>query len=232
MNNARSHLLAIGLSLNNFTSISLLFQPRVRTGLFLCDTIRLMQKEIELLEQKIPYTLKTNARAKRLRLAVYHDGAFVVTAPYTMSHGVIEKFIIQKSQWVIDKLQHFKRFTDGAVKGKKSKRDFAIHKEHARILAHARLAYFNETYKFNYNRISIRNQKSRWGSCSSKRNLNFNYKIALLPERLADYIIVHELCHLGEFNHSRKFWDLVAQTIPNHVELRKELKYRGASFVV
>lgn len=229
MNNARNRLRATDLLLNNLTSISLLFQPRVRTGLFLCDTIRLMQKEIELLEQKIPYTLKTSSRAKRLRLAVYHDGAFVVTAPQTMSHNAIEKFIIQKSQWVIDKLQYFRRFTGEAVKRKSSKKDFTTHKERARALAHTRLVYFNETYRFNYNRISIKNQKSRWGSCSSKGNLNFNYKIALLPERLANYIIVHELCHLGEFNHSQKFWDLVAQTIPDYVELRKELKRSGAS---
>ena len=75
------------------------------------------------------------------------------------------------------------------------------YKETARALAKSRIEYYNTLYGFIFNRISIKNHKSRWGSCSKKGNLNFNYKIALLPEALADYVIVHELCHLGEFNH-------------------------------
>lgn len=98
------------------------------------------------------------------------------------------------------------------------------YKEQARTLAHERLEYFNQFYNFTYNTVRIKSHLTRWGSCSSKGNLNFNYKIALLPPELADYIIAHELCHLGEFNHSRKFWDLVARTVPNYTELRKKLK--------
>jgi len=75
-------------------------------------------------------------------------------------------------------------------------------------------------YNFKINRISIKNTKSRWGSCSKKGNLNFSYKIALLSKDLADYVIVHELCHLGEFNHSKRFWKLVSLTIPNYLELK------------
>lgn len=101
---------------------------------------------------------------------------------------------------------------------------FDQYKEKARTLAEERIRHFNQAYDFKFNRISIKNHKSRWGSCSRKGNLNFNYKIALLPERLADYIIVHELCHLGELNHSRKFWDLVAKTIPDYSKARKELR--------
>ena len=66
--------------------------------------------------------------------------------------------------------------------------------------------------------------KTRWGSCSKKGTLNFNYKIALLSPELRDYIIVHELCHLGEFNHSSKFWLLVEKTVPNYKTLRKQIK--------
>lgn len=97
-------------------------------------------------------------------------------------------------------------------------------KEVARARAHARLAHFNQHYAFSYAKVFIRNQKTRWGACSSRGNLGFNYRIAYLPEHLADYIIVHELCHLGEFNHSPAFWALVAKTIPNHKELRHELR--------
>lgn len=96
--------------------------------------------------------------------------------------------------------------------------------ETARVLVHERLKHFNQFYNFVYHDIRIKSHLTRWGSCSSKGNLNFNYRIALLPPELADYIIVHELCHLGEFNHSQQFWDLVAQQIPNYQELRQQLK--------
>lgn len=95
---------------------------------------------------------------------------------------------------------------------------YAEHKERARALVHARLAHWNELYGHTYKRVAIRNQRSRWGSCSSKQNLNFNYRIVFLPESLVDYIIVHELCHLAEFNHSAAFWNHVARAIPDYQE--------------
>ncbi len=110
------------------------------------------------------------------------------------------------------------------------KKDFIHHKEEALAFAEMRVKYFNKFYKFTFNKINIKNQKTRWGSCSKNGNINFNYKIALLPQHLADYIIVHELCHLGEFNHSRKFWNLVAKTIPDYLEIRNELKKSNMSF--
>jgi len=66
--------------------------------------------------------------------------------------------------------------------------------------------------------------RSRWGSCSVSGNLNFNYKLIHLPEDIAEYIVAHELCHLAEFNHSKKFWELVSKTIPDHKLRRKRLK--------
>ena len=98
------------------------------------------------------------------------------------------------------------------------------------MLALKKIEAFNKIYQFKYNRVSIRNQKTRWGSCSKSGNLNFNYKIALLPEKLVDYIIVHELCHLKEFNHSEKFWALVSITIPDYTIVRTELKQSGLRF--
>ena len=97
------------------------------------------------------------------------------------------------------------------------------HKELARDFVHDRIEYWNEFYQFDYGRIAIRNQKTCWGSCSSLGNLNFNYKMMFLPEHLADYVIVHELCHLQEFNHSQAFWDLVGEALPNYKSLREEL---------
>lgn len=93
----------------------------------------------------------------------------------------------------------------------------------ARALAHARLEHFNQHYHFTYARVFIKDTKSRWGSCSIKSNLNFNYRIALLPPELADFVIVHELCHLKEMNHSPHFWALVAETIPEWQVLRSRL---------
>jgi predicted metal-dependent hydrolase len=97
-------------------------------------------------------------------------------------------------------------------------------REQAMNLVENKISHFNKFYNFQINRIVIKNQSSRWGSCSSKKNLNFSYKILYLRPELADYLVVHELCHLGQLNHSKKFWDLVKQTIPNYVELNKELR--------
>ena len=102
--------------------------------------------------------------------------------------------------------------------------DYKRYREAARALAHARVAHFNSFYGFRVGRISIRNVKTRWGSCSKRGNLNFNYKILFLPPHMADYIIVHELCHLKEFNHSQNFWDLVAKVVPEHKAIRAGLK--------
>lgn len=107
---------------------------------------------------------------------------------------------------------------------KYTKRDYKKYKENARALVLIKLHEFNKVYNFKWNRVAIRNQKSRWGSCSTKGNLNFNYKIALLPLHLAEYIIVHELCHLEEFNHSGAFWKLVSLTVPAYKSVQGELK--------
>jgi predicted metal-dependent hydrolase len=76
----------------------------------------------------------------------------------------------------------------------------------------------------SYNRLIIRGQKSRWGSCSSKGNLSFNWKLMMAPEPVIDYVIVHELLHLKEMNHTKKFWQLVAEHCPRWREHRKWLK--------
>lgn len=97
-------------------------------------------------------------------------------------------------------------------------------REAARALVHAKLAHFNAFYNFSYNKVFIKNTKTRWGSCSSRGNLNFNYRIIHLAPELQDYLIVHELCHLKEFNHGQAFWDLVALQVPNYKLLRTQMK--------
>ncbi|NMC36283.1 M48 family metallopeptidase [Candidatus Beckwithbacteria bacterium] len=79
--------------------------------------------------------------------------------------------------------------------------------------------------------IYLQDQKTCWGSCSKKKNLNFNWRIVLLPDHLADYIVIHELCHLKEFSHSRRYRNLMASVLPNYQELITELKTSGLSLV-
>lgn len=98
------------------------------------------------------------------------------------------------------------------------------HREAARVFVYERIHYWNYFYRLPFNRIAIRNQRTCWGSCSELKNLNFSYKILFLPQHLADYVIVHELCHLTELNHSPQFWALVAQTHPEYKQLRRELQ--------
>ncbi len=108
-------------------------------------------------------------------------------------------------------------------RGKVATAKYEKYKEAARALVHKKLDEFNAHYRFTYHRVTIRDQKSRWGSCSKKGNLNFNYRLAHLPEHLVDAVIVHELCHLKEFNHGASFWALMAETIPDHSARKKEL---------
>jgi predicted metal-dependent hydrolase len=113
---------------------------------------------------------------------------------------------------------------------RKSPARYLKHKEQAREMIRARLEHYNAFYNFSYKRIFIKNHKSRWGSCSKKGNLNFNYRLVHLPQHLADYVVVHELCHLGEFNHSKRFWALVEKTVPDWRERRRELMRINVNF--
>lgn len=107
------------------------------------------------------------------------------------------------------------------------RRHYAANKEAARRAILARLAELNLHYGFTYGRVAIRSQRSRWGSCSKKGNLNFNYILAALPPPLMDYVLVHELCHLAVFNHSRAFWALVLEVVPDYRARRTALRRHG-----
>ena len=121
--------------------------------------------------------------------------------------------------WVIKRRKKPRR---RKARGSVSKH-YRTHKEHARQVVSERLVYWNQFYNVSYGRVAIRDQRSRWGSCSSKQNLNFNYRIVFLPPELIDYIIVHELCHLLEMNHSPRFWAHVARAFPHYEALRLAL---------
>lgn len=181
-------------------------------------------EEINLAGKTVEYTLRKSNRARNLRLTINLSGELIVTKPWFVSARQAEKFIKQKSSWVLKKLKAIENRPPNSPLAQVNVDDYHRLKESARVLAVAKVKKFNEFYNFGYNRIFIRNQKTRWGSCSAKKNLNYNFRIALLPEKQADYIIVHELCHLGEMNHSPRFWSLVEQTIPYYKEVKKELQ--------
>ena len=111
-----------------------------------------------------------------------------------------------------------------ARKTKRVHRSYELHKEAARTLIRVRLEFFNQYYQHTYYRVAIRDQRRCWGSCSSKGNLNFSYKLLFLPPCLRDYVVVHELCHLRVLNHSTDFWMVVAEVLPDYAERAQALR--------
>ncbi len=179
-------------------------------------------KEIHLAGKNIKYVLKINPNAKHLRLAVYVNGDLVVTQPRFVSAKVVENFILSQAEWILKKISKAGGKGPGLLNSL-TRRDYLRDRAAARVLISSRLEYYNSIYHYDYARITIRNQKTRWGSCSKQGNLSFNFRLFYLSPALQDYVIVHELCHLKEFNHSPAFWRLVAATIPKYQELRKQL---------
>src|SRR3989344_3627668 len=175
------------------------------------------------MQDKISYTLKKSRRAKKMRLTVYCNGSVVVTAPFGAEYSIIERFITEKKKWLLDKIQFFKDNGGNNIR-KFSRKDYLENKSAVLALVKERIEFYNKIYNFLFKKVFIKNQKTRWGSCSRKGNINLNYKILFLPKDQQDYIIVHEMCHLREFNHSRRFWALVAKTIPNYLNIRKKIR--------
>jgi predicted metal-dependent hydrolase len=160
-------------------------------------------------------------------MRVSYNGEYLrVVAPYGFHETRIAQ-LINCNQAKVCKIVAEAQKKVQVVQTTQPRKHYEKHKEAAREYIEEKVRYFNNYYRLRHGRISIRNQKTRWGSCSTKKNLNFNYKILFLPEHLADYVVVHELCHLLEPNHSKAFWYLVSKRLPDYKERHKELqKYR------
>lgn len=183
------------------------------------------------------YEIKESARAKYLRISVHPDGQVVVTKPVRVSARKLEAFLAERAEWIEETRMRMRKSHERAQKKygsalslPKLRRNTGPYKAavaEARKLAHERAAHFAALGGFSYGTISIRNQSSRWGSCSVPRsglcNLSFNYRIAHLSLPLVDYLIVHELAHTREHNHSKAFWAEVGKLIPDYEARRKEL---------
>lgn len=174
-------------------------------------------------DRLVNYEIRRNSLARRINLSVRPGGEVRISVPYFVSLKTAENFLLEKTDWILKSVEKMREISPTAGLGK-NREEYQKFKKSATGLIEKRVKEINQFYQFPYQKISIRNQSSRWGSCSIKGNLNFNYKIALLPRKYMDYIIIHELCHLKEMNHSLRFWKLVALRAPDYKKLRKEIR--------
>ena len=182
-----------------------------------------MQRKIKLYNTDVVYTIRSSRRAKKVRLTMYCDAGLVVTLPLAMPLRNAAQFIRQKAQLIIKTLDFFRQQTVILPPRERGMTEYEA-REQARVFIRGRVERFNKILKFSYNRIFIKAHRRKWGSCSHRKNLNFNYRILFLPQELADYIVAHELCHLKELNHSKKFWGLMEKILPDWRERRKQLR--------
>ncbi|MBL7058823.1 M48 family metallopeptidase [Patescibacteria group bacterium] len=171
----------------------------------------------------VDYEVKKNKRSKGIKISINSNGVVSVTIPYLLPEILAHKFVKEKAGWVMQKIQEV-NMQEKVILPTMSRDEYGKYRLQAYELIIRKLEKYNKHYRFFYNRVCIRDQKTRWGSCSSNKNLNFNYKLLFLPDHLVDYIVVHELCHLQEMNHSRDFWCLVEQSIEKYRENKNELK--------
>lgn len=173
---------------------------------------------------------KESKRARNVRIKINFYGKVEVVYPAKFLLGgkkaakkYAEKFVAQKSDWIEKQLAKISRKNINPVLQIDSREHFLIHKQQALDFVTERVEFWNQKYGFKYNEIRVKKLKSNWGTCSSKKVLTFNYKILFLAPHVADYIVVHELCHLREMNHSARFWDLVKKEVSNARELQKNI---------
>ena len=165
-----------------------------------------------------------------MTIQIKSDGRVVDRAPMRMSGAAIRQLLEEKSAWIEKHLAQIRRQNESA--------EPAFSPEQLRQLAEAarqdlprRAARFAPLLGVSCGRITIRAQKSRWGSCSTRGNLNFNCLLMLCPEEVRDYVVVHELCHRKEMNHSRRFWLELARVLPEYEQQRQWLKANGSRLI-
>ncbi len=180
-----------------------------------------VERFIKLKNNRIKYHLKSSPNSRQMRLSVSRRGFFVLTVPPKVDYLTVRRFILSQTDWILERFDALVKINQGkAVRC--SRRDYLKNKELARSFITARVEYFARKHRFRYGRISIRNQRTVWGSCSEDGNLNFNYILLKMPKDIADYIIVHELCHLRHFDHGEKFWQTVKEILPGYEGIRQK----------
>ncbi|MCR5651226.1 MAG: M48 family metallopeptidase [Lachnospiraceae bacterium] len=169
--------------------------------------------------------LKRSSR-KTVSMEILPDGKVLVRAPLRMPAAEIKRFVFEHKGWLEKHLQKQKDAAEQAS-GPEDRLTMEELKELASKAAEVipkRVSYYAEKIGVTYGRITIRNQKTRWGSCSSRGNLNFNVLLMLTPPEVIDSVIVHELCHRKQMNHSKRFYDEVLRVYPEYHKWNKWLK--------
>ena len=172
------------------------------------------------------------SKRKSAAIKITADMQIVVFVPLYVSDNEIEKMVISKSKWIDEHMLKVQSTID--ERSKLEKITFEQVKELADQAVEyipKRVKYYAEKENFVYNKITIKNLVSRWGSCSTKGNLNFNCLLMLTPDYVIDYIVVHELCHLREMNHSEKFWAEVEKIMPDYQRAELWLKQNGGNLI-
>lgn len=173
---------------------------------------------------EIKFLLKRSARARRLRLAMQVGGELVVTVPVRVSLVQIESLLRQHAQWILKQRAHQLKKVVQYLPAMSDVAAYRLYKQTTKELVLQSLATLALNRTLPPHRVIIKNHRTRWGSCSKRGNLNFNYRLALLPAELAHYIVVHEVCHLYELNHSLRFWNQVAHFLPDYRTCRLRLR--------
>lgn len=179
----------------------------------------------------IEYELIRSKR-KTISIQVKSDGSVVVRSPMKTPKKYIDEFVIEKSDWI-------EKYVENARVRRENRptEELLTTEEIDRLKRRARVELRDLVWKYapivgvGYNRISIRAQKSRWGSCSKDGNLNFNCLLMMAPYEVQRYVVVHELCHRLEMNHSDRFWAEVERVIPGYRDDRKWLKENGGRLI-
>lgn len=172
-----------------------------------------------------------HSQRKSVSIELKTEG-IIVRAPKGMSRQKIDAFLEQKRSWIEkhwvkvqaqkDVLEEKKPFTMQEIQELADK---------ALVVIPEKVKKYAPLVGVTYGRITIRNQRSRWGSCSSKGNLNFNCLLMLCPDEVVDYVVVHELCHRKHMNHSAQFYAEVERVFPDYRRCRKWLKDNGGVYI-
>ena len=176
--------------------------------------------------------VKTNRRT--LSIQINRENEVIVRAPRRISNAEIERIVASKEAWIrkhLKKMENDLRRESSEKPYKLSDEEIAKLVTEAKRVIPERVAYYAPLVGVNYGRITIRHQKTRWGSCSAKGNLNFNCLLMLTPPEVLDSVVVHELCHRKEMNHSKRFYAEVYRAFPDYDRWDKWLKKNGKSII-
>ncbi|HWQ77625.1 MAG TPA: SprT family zinc-dependent metalloprotease [Anaerovoracaceae bacterium] len=161
---------------------------------------------------------------KTLALYVRRDGRLEVRAPLRTSRAYIDEFVLKKRDWIENTRNRLAERQDARKTIRLTKEEEAVYKKQAKAYLQQKCRHFSGIMGLRPGEIKVNGAKSRWGSCNRKGSINFTYRLLLAPEELTDYVVVHELAHLKEMNHSAKFWSIVEQTMPDYRARRKKLR--------